>query len=314
MLLHRNKLPQLPGGLFLTDGGIETTLIYHHGIDLPEFAAFVLLKDAKGFETLRDYYRPYVELAQRLGAGMILESATWRANPEWAAKLGYSNDELDTANRRAIDLLVAIRNENSQATAPMVISGCVGPRGDGYRPTQQMSARDAQSYHQRQIDVFAESAADLVSALTINYVEEAIGITEAARHADMPVVISFTVETDGNLATGQSLQSAVEQVDSLTSAYPSYFMINCAHPSHFKQVLQNEAPWVQRIRGLRANSSTKSHAELNESTELDIGDPHDLGQLHARLKQHLPLLTVFGGCCGTDVRHVEQIALACGAH
>ena len=174
-----------------------------------------------------------------------------------------------------------------------------------------MSDREAEAYHAEQVDTFADTAADMVTAITMNYVEEALGIARAAESAGMPAVISFTVETDGRLPTGQTLRAAIEQVDAATSGYPAYYMINCAHPTHFEHLLAEAEPWTKRIRGLRANASRKSHAELNESPKLDIGDPVELGIQHARLKQRLPQLNVLGGCCGTDHRHVEQIATAC---
>ena len=127
----------------------------------------------------------------------------------------------------------------------------------------------------------------------------------------MPVAISFTVETDGRLPTGQALGDAIAQVDAATASYPAYYMLNCAHPSHFEETLAALGPRVGRIRGLRANASAKSHAELNESTELDAGDPEELGRAHARLKESHPQLNVFGGCCGTDARHVGTIAREC---
>ena len=145
----------------------------------------------------------------------------------------------------------------------------------------------------------------------MNYAEEASGIARAAREAGMPVALSFTVETDGRLPTGQPLNEAIAQVDSETGAYPAYYMINCAHPTHFDTVLAPESEWINRIGGLRANASRMSHAELDEAEELDAGDPVELGQEYADLKRHLPNLTVLGGCCGTDHRHIEQIGLAC---
>jgi len=218
---------------------------------------------------------------------------------------------LDDANRRAIHLLEEIRLEYETERTPVVISGCLGPRGDGYVPDSAMSEHEAEVYHQAQVETFAGSAADMVCAITMNYVEEAVGITLAAQRADMPVAISFTVETDGNLPTGQSLQAAVEQVDAATSAYPCYYMINCAHPTHFEHVLNGGGPWLTRIQGLRANASKKSHAELNESPELDAGNPVELGMQYAIIRSVLPRLNVMGGCCGTDHRHVEQIAESC---
>jgi S-methylmethionine-dependent homocysteine/selenocysteine methylase len=311
MARYRNALPQLKGDLFLTDGGIETTLIFLEGLELPDFAAFDLLKRPEGETALRKYFRTYAALAKKFGTGLILEAATWRANPDWAARLGYSREGLANANLRAIRLLEPIRDEFEDSRTQVVISGCVGPRGDGYNPAFQMSETEAESYHGEQIGTFADSAADMVTAITMNYVEEAVGVARAAQSAGLPVVISFTVETDGKLVTGQSLKDAIATVDAATAGYPGYYMINCAHPTHFASVLTVGESWLERIRGLRTNASHQSHAELNESPELDSGNPAELGQEHARLLERLPRLNVIGGCCGTDHRHVEQIAMAC---
>lgn len=311
MAQFRKALPQLGGDFFLTDGGIETTLLFLEGLELPDFAAFHLLKSKDGDAALRRYFRTYAALAQRFGTGLILESPTWRASADWGAKLGYSAKEMADANRRAIHLLEEIRNDLEGNAREVVISGCLGPRGDGYAPGKTMTQKEAEAYHDKQVRVFEDSAADMVTAITMNYVEEAIGIAQAAQRAAMPVAISFTVETDGRLPTGQSLRTALEQVDAATSSYPSYYMINCAHPTHFEHLLAEAQPWTHRLRGLRANASRKSHAELNESPELDIGNPAELGVQHARLKRRVEQLNVMGGCCGTDHRHIEQIAAAC---
>jgi S-methylmethionine-dependent homocysteine/selenocysteine methylase len=304
----RKTLPQLGDALFVTDGGIETALIFNEGIELRDFAAFDLLRRPGGEAALRKYYNAYVRIAWQFGAGMILESATWRASAAWGRRLGYTGSQLADANREAIRLLEEIRREHRELS--MVISGCVGPRGDGYNPTHEMSTDEAQGYHREQISVFSDTAADMVSAITMNYVEEAIGIARAAEELHMPVAISFTVETDGRLPTGQPLQEAIEQVEGATAMYPVYYMLNCAHPEHFEKVL--EKPWARRIRGLRANASRKSHAELNESAELDIGNPAELAEHYSALKRTaLPSLNIVGGCCGTDHRHVQRIAAAC---
>jgi len=308
---YRSALPQMTGSLFLTDGGIETTLIFHDGFELPDFAAFHLLKTAAGRDGLLKYFRAYADIARRFGTGLILESATWRASADWGARLGYTSEELAEANRTSIRLLEQIREEYESGPAHIVISGCVGPRGDGYVAGLVMSVQQAENYHREEIETFAGTAADMICAITMNYVEEAIGIARAAQRARMPVVLSFTVETDGRLPTRQTLRAAIEQVDDSTGGYPRYYMINCAHPSHFEGVLADEGRWLGRVRGLRANASRKSHAELNESTVLDIGNPIELGSDYARVKGRLRHLNVMGGCCGTDHRHVEQIASAC---
>lgn len=314
MAKYRNKLPQVSDRVFLTDGGIETTLIFHENLELPDFAAFHLLKDEEGREALRKYFRTYGSLARKYGVGFIFESPTWRANADWGARLGYSERALADANRKAIELARDIRGEFENDVTDVVISGCVGPRGDGYNPTSVMSAEEAEQYHAAQIQTFSQTDADMITAITMNYVEEAIGIARAAAAAGMPVVISFTVETEGSLPTGQTLRDAIESVDAATNDAPAYYMINCAHPSHFAGVLAAGESWPGRIRGLRANASTSSHAELNESAELDEGDPVELGRQHRELLDRLKNLSVLGGCCGTDHRHVEEICRAVLPH
>ncbi|HEY5769442.1 MAG TPA: homocysteine S-methyltransferase family protein [Terrimicrobium sp.] len=310
MTKYRKQLPQLSDAIFLTDGGIETTLIFHEGFELPHFAAFDLLKDRPGYEALSKYFRTYAALARRYKVGFILESPTWRANPDWGAKLGYSEEALAEANRKSIELLQEIRTDFETSETPAVISGCLGPRGDGYNPGNLMSVEEAEKYHGAQIRVFRDTVADMVTAITMNYVEEAIGIARSAKSLEMPAAISFTVETDGKLPTGQALRDAIQEVDDATGSAPAYYMINCAHPTHFEGILTDDAPWLNRIRGLRANASTKSHAELNDSTELDEGDPVELGRQHRALLTKLKRLNVLGGCCGTDHRHVEEICKA----
>jgi len=311
MTRYRDRLPQLGDAPFLTDGGIETTLILHEGLDLPHFAAFDLLRSDTGRSALDRYFGTYADLAARFDAGLVLESATWRASPDWAARLGYDEAALDAANREAVRMLERLREEREAPGTPMVISGCVGPRGDGYRADRVMTAEEAERYHARQIGTFAKTAADMITAITMTYADEAIGIARAAGEAGMPVAISFTVETDGRLPTGQALGEAIEQVDDATGAHPAYYMINCAHPTHFEDVLDPAAPWARRLGGLRANASRMSHAELDEAPELDTGDPEELGRQYATLYARLPALRVMGGCCGTDHRHIEAIARAC---
>ena len=298
-----NTLPQLDGELFITDGGMETTLIFHQGLDLPDFAAFSLLDDPAGVEALRDYYRTYLELARRRNVGIVLDTPTWRANRAWGERLGYSEESLAKVNRRAVELLEELREPG------MLISGCIGPRGDGYRSDDTMSADEAEEYHSPQIETFADTSADLISALTLTYADEAVGIVGAALRFGVPVVVSFTVETDGRLPSGQSLGGAIEEVDAATDGGAAYFMVNCAHPTHFEAVLEPE-PWLERLRGIRANASKKSHAELDEAEELDEGDPVELAAAYAELRGRLPNLNVFGGCCGTDHRHIDAIHAA----
>ena len=305
--MTRAPLPQLDGRTFITDGGMETVLIFRDGLELPDFASFVLLDEPEGLEALRGYYAAYVAIARRHGVGIVLDTPTWRANPDWGGRLGYSADALDDVNRRGVALLEDVRAA-AGGSVEMVISGCIGPRGDGYVVGESMRSDEAQAYHSAQVETFASTNADVVSALTLNYADEATGIARAAAEAGIPSVISFTVETDGRLPSGQDLREAVAQVDDATGAAPAYYMVNCAHPTHFEDALAEGG--LERVHGLRANASMKSHAELDAAEELDQGDPDDLAERYRALKPLLPALNVVGGCCGTDERHIEAICSA----
>jgi len=311
MITPQHLLPHMADRLFLTDGGLETTLVFHDGMELPYFAAFDLLKDETGTARLRKYYQEYIGLALEYGLGFILESATWRASPDWGEQLGYSAADLDRANHQAIELLQELRERNQTNETPMLISGNLGPRGDGYAADQQITSDEAANYHAWQINSLVDAGVDMITALTLPETNEAIGIVQACQAANVPSVISFTVETDGHLPNGRSLRNAIEAVDEATNKGTAYYMINCAHPTHFEQVLIDDATWLQRIRGIRANASCMSHAELDDSEILDDGNPEELGQQYRLLRNLLPDLTVLGGCCGTDHRHVEAIARAC---
>ncbi len=311
MTRHHEPLPQLANQRFLTDGGLETTLVFAEGVQLPHFAAFDLLRTESGTQTLRRYFDPYLELARRFRTGFVLESPTWRASADWGARLGYSSGELAEANRRAVQLLQRIRDEHETSSTPMVVSGCLGPRGDGYVASHQMRAEEAQRYHAPQVEALCDADADMICAMTLNYVDEAIGIAQAARAAALPVVLSFTVETDGRLPSGEKLADAIGRVDVATDGAPAYYMINCAHPTHFAPVLVPDDERIQRIRGIRANASKRSHAELDEASELDMGDPEELGREYRQLIDRLPWIQILGGCCGTDHRHIAQVGRAC---
>jgi S-methylmethionine-dependent homocysteine/selenocysteine methylase len=310
MAKYRRSLPLLKGGLFLSDGGMETTLIFHEGVTLPHFAAFVLLSTADGRRRVLSYYARYLAIAQQHGIGFVLDTPTWRASSDWGVKLGYNDEALAVTNQNAVYMLAELRGEYERPQAPIVLSGAIGPRGDGYR-LGRMSPDEAEDYHSPQISAFAVSDADMVSAYTLTSIDEATGIARAAQSHGMPCAISFTVETDGRLPDGRSLQAAIETVDAATGGYPHYYMINCAHPSHFETILDAEGTRTQRIAGIRANASMMSHAELDNSETLDAGDPADLGQRYRTLTAHLPRLRILGGCCGTDHRHIAAICEAC---
>jgi len=311
MKSFRNTLPTPGGTVFITDGGLETTLIYHYQMKLPHFAAFYLLSDEKGKIILKDYFESYLQLAKKYAKGFILESPTWRASSDWGYKLGYSQNELHDLNQSAIHELRKLKRAYESEETPVLISGCLGPRGDGYVTSQKMNITKAENYHKLQVSAFQKAKVDLLTGITLNYSEEAIGMVKAAMSFNLPIVISFTVETDGKLPSGEFLNEAIQQVDEVTAEYPSYYMINCAHPSHFINQLENSGTWISRIYGIRANASLKSHEELDNSTALDAGDKIELAERYKELQNILPNLIVYGGCCGTDHNHIDQICQKC---
>ena len=176
-MTQKAVLPQMEGSLFLTDGGLETDLIFHHGIDLPEFASFVLHEDAAGEALLRAYCNEYLQIASSHGFGLILETATWRASEDWGMRLGYDSKRLRTVNERSAEFYQGLRASDSDKT--VVVSGCVGPRGDAYADLGPVSADEAFAYHWPQVEVLADCGVDLVSALTLTNVSEAIGFARS---------------------------------------------------------------------------------------------------------------------------------------
>lgn len=300
-------LPQLDGGLFLTDGGMETTLIYLEGLELPQFAAFILLRDPGGRRRLKNYYRPYLELAAETpNSGFVLETPTWRASADWGALLNYDEAALAQANEDGALLVRELRDEwCSRLAGPIVVSGQIGPRGDGYLTAAFTSAEAAANYHLRQGRALRDGGVDMLSAMTMTSSVEAIGVSRVARTVGLPISVSFTVETDGLLPSGETIEDAIRAVDADTP--PAYFALNCAHPSHFHDVLAEGGAWTRRIRAIRANASPCSHAELDAATELDIGSPEDLGNRYRRLRDVSSAVSVVGGCCGTDLRHLRAI-------
>ena len=287
----------------VTDGGLETDLVFNLGLDLPEFAAFPLLDSDSGRAILRDYFRQYADIAASAGAPLLLETPTWRANADHGALLGYDADDLDRVNRDAVAFLADLAAARDDLVA-WEVGGTLGPRGDGYRSDGAIDPRAAADYHRPQVESFAQAGAGRVGVLTLTEVGEAIGVARAAAEVGIPAAVGFTVETDGRLPDGTSLADAIAAVDADTP--PAYFVVNCAHPTHVLAGL-TEGAWRSRVGGLRVNASTLSHAELDEAESLDAGDPAQLALDQQPLLDAFPNLEVLGGCCGTDSRHVAAM-------
>lgn len=303
------KTLNFEGKPFLTDAGLETWLVFQQGIDLPHFSALTIMEEDRGVAVLREYFEPFLELAADQDCGFQLESPTWRASPDWAEPLGYSMARLEQLNRDSIALMRELRDRWEDRIDPLIVSGCIGPRGDGYDPAAGMSAEEAADYHGWQASVLAGAGAEIITAITMTNIPEAQGIARAGTRAGVPVAISFTLETDGRLPSGNTLGDAIAILDA-EDAPPLHYMINCAHPEHFEAIFANSDGWAHRIRGLRTNASRMSHEELDNSETLDDGDPQELGRKNAELATLLPSLSMLGGCCGTDIRHVTQMCHA----
>lgn len=307
MTRYRSALPQLQGDPFLTDAGCETDIIFNRGVEIREFAAHTLLEDDAGREVLADYYRGFLSLAAEVGAGMVLDTPTWKAHAHWASDLGVEPGQLEQANRDAVAFSRSLRDERPTSGPPVVVNGLIGPRGDAYAPEHLLAVEEARRYHAVQVGWLADAGVDMVTALTFTQSDEAVGVVLAAADAGVPVVVSFTVETDGRLPTGESLGSAIDAVDAATQGAAAYFMVNCAHPDHLVGAVDG-GRWTERVRGLRCNASRLSHAELDAAEVLDDGDPVEFAQGYLALTEVLPSVTVFGGCCGSDLRHVTAVA------
>ena len=293
---------------FLSDGGLETFLIFEKGYDLPCFSAAVLLETDRGRADLRAYFERFIGIAKRSGRGFILDAPTWRAGTAWAGPLGQTLKEVMETNKRAVYFMSELRAQHETESCPILVNGLVGPAGDAYAPDTEISRQEALLIHAPQIHALGKAGVDMISAMTLTHADEAIGIVQAAKEIDAPIVIAFTLETDGHLPSGQPLGEAIAEVDAATNGGPVYYMINCAHPDHFRGVLDTTAAWTLRIGGIRSNASRQSHAELDEAEILDDGDPVEFGNLSAALLSRLPNIRVLGGCCGTDHRHVGCIA------
>ena len=298
----KRSLPHETAQKFLVFAATGTDLIFNRGVELPGFASFPLNEDPAARPVIVDQMRDLIKVAKQAGVGCIIDTLTWMANRDRAAPLGYDADRLAALNRDAVKMMRGLRDEYPDDDVLLAL--CIGPSRDPYARPEPMPVAAAREYHRAQIGSVSDLGVDLVNAYTFNQVEEAAGAVLAAGGYDLPIALSLVVETDGCLDNGQGLEDAIAEIDDLTDAGAAYFMINCAHPDHFSQVLTGNP----RLKGIVVNASRCSHAELDEATELDDGDPDELAAEVVRLVQAYPGLSVIGGCCGTDMRHLREMA------
>lgn len=299
---------QQQGVLYLSEGGQETEIMYKFGHDLPEFAMFTLLNNPSAMAELRGMYQRYLDVAARHQFVALMGGLDYRASPDWANKLGYSNAALADAQVQAIDFLRDVARPYVPQLPGVLYVGIVGPRGDAYSLNRAMSAEEAEEYHSVQIAALRQAKVDLVSALTLNNIDEAVGISRAARRADLPVSLSFTLDSSSRLQTGPSIREAIEAVDARTQdSRPDFYGINCSHPVEFKPALE-PGDWILRVRSLRPNAAKMDKIALCQLGHLESGDAHELGHVMGELARRYSHLDVWGGCCGTWETHLDEIA------
>lgn len=292
-------------------GGFETWLQYVDGFELRHFCAFELLDDSRGRACLTDYHRKLVEGAVDNGFGVINEGLHYRASRDWGELIGYSREGLEEINIRGIEFYKEFAREYETPETPMIVGGVIGPRGDAYDVGRVPNAAEAEEYHSEQILTFKKAGADQITAATFSSIEEAIGLARAAKAAEMPVVISFFVKQGGRLSGGETLEKAIAKVDAATGSAPAYYMINCTHPTEFEPAL-SPGHWTKRLGGFMPNAVAMDTLSLCKLGHLEDGDPEELGGQMADLARRFPHVHVWGGCCGTDGRHIGEIARQVG--
>ncbi|MDX2274422.1 MAG: homocysteine S-methyltransferase family protein [Hyphomonadaceae bacterium] len=294
--------------IYLTEGGQETELMYKFGFELPEFAMYPLLDNAEALAAMRGMYQRVLETAAKHQVGVLLGGLDYRASPDWASKLGYSREGLADAQFRCIGFLREAAEPFEGQIPDIKIVGCVGPRGDAYSLNRTITAEEAEDYHAVQIETLKRAGVDLISAMTFNNIEEAVGVARAAAKANMPLTVSFTLDSTHRLKSGPSLKQAIEQTDARAGdARPAFYGVNCSHPVEFEPALE-PGDWIKRVRSLRPNASAKEKVELCKIGHLEDGDPVEFGEQMGDLARRYPHIDVWGGCCGTWERHLDHIA------
>ena len=295
--MAKAERPDMRGKLMTTGGGFETWMQYVDGFELRHFCGFELLNDARGLSCLRDYHRKIVEAAVANEFGVINEGLHYRASRDWGDITGYSREGLEEINIRGVEFYRDFVREYASPETPMLIGGAIGPQGD--------------DYHSEQILTFRKAGVDHVTAMTFSSVEEAIGLARAAKSADMPVVVSFIASNRGRLRGGETLEEAITRVDAATGNTPKYYMINCTHPTEFEPGL-TPGDWTLRLGGFMPNAVAMETLDLCKLGHLEDGDPRELGAQMAGLALRFPHINVWGGCCGTDGRHIGEITRQVG--
>jgi homocysteine S-methyltransferase len=306
--MHEEFPPRLENKFYLTEGGTETEILYKWGYELPEFAMFTLLENAEANECVLGMYRRYFDVAEAYGTGILVTGHDYRASPDWARKLGYSLKGLTEMQHRTIQFLTDIRAEYEGRVSDVYVSGCIGPRGDAYGTGGGISEAESEDYHSVQLSNLVETDADMAIAQTFNNIPEAIGVVRAATAIGIPIGVCLTLTTDALLRSGPTLKEAVETIDDRTGGAAAWFGTNCSHPVEFEPAISEAGAWAERLRYIRPNATQMEKIALCKLGHLEDGDPVELGHQIGDVARRFPNADILGGCCGTDERHLGEIA------
>lgn len=307
MLSNKSFPSQQAGRFYLTEGGTETEFMYKHGFELPHFAMFPLLDNPKAVSRMREMFRSYLEVAAKHKVCALMGGLDYRASPDWGELLGYSAASLADANLQSIEFLREIASEYLSQIPEILIQGLIGPRGDAYERNETITANEAEDYHAVQLETLKKADVDLALAITFNNIPESVGVARAAAKIGVPLGISLTLDTTSKLSSGESLADAITMIDEETGQSPAFYSINCSHPLEFEPAI-GPGDWVKRVRGVRPNASKMDKMALCKIGHLEDGDPVELGVLCGDLARRYPHMDIWGGCCGTWDRHLDEIA------
>lgn len=295
------------GRFYLSEGGTETEFMYKHGFELPHFAIFPLLDNPDAVSKLREMFRSYLDVAAKHEVCALMGGLDYRASPDWGELLGYSPAGLADANMQSIEFLREIAGEYSSQIPETLIQGLIGPRGDAYERNETITENEAEDYHAVQLETLKEADVDLALAITFNNIPESVGVARAAAKIGIPLGISLSLDSSSKLNSGQSLSEAITMIDKATDQSPEFYSINCSHPLEFEPAIE-PGDWVNRIRGVRPNASKMDKMALCQLGHLEEGDPVELGVLCGDLARRYPHMDIWGGCCGTWDKHLNEIA------
>ena len=307
-MVKRTTLPpQEEGRFYLTEGGTETELMYKHGFELPHFAMFPLLDNPEAVSKMREMFRSYLDVAAKHEFCALMGGLDYRASPDWGELLGYSPAGLSDANLQSIEFLRDVAGEYSSDIPEILFQGLIGPRGDAYERNETITENEAEDYHAVQLETLKKADVDLALAITFNNIPESVGVARAAAEIGIPLAISLTLDSSSKLRSGPSLAEAITTIDKEPDQSPEYYLINCSHPVEYEPAIE-PGEWIERIRGVRPNASKMEKIALCKIGHLEDGDPEELGTLCGDLARRYPHMDIWGGCCGTWDKHLDEIA------